>query len=355
MVWREKIVNIKDFFIQEENTIIEAMTKLDCVAKKVLFIVNGDKLLAALTDGDIRRWILTGGDLNASVSNVANYNPVYLMEDKRREAHQYMKRYKIDALPVLNEKYQVVSIVLRDDNEILQPANKLTVPVVIMAGGFGKRLYPYTKILPKPLIPIGDIPISEHIINQFHSVGCNDFYMIVNHKKNMIKAYFNEIKKDYNLSYVDEDVPLGTGGGLALLKGKIDVPFILSNCDILITEDFHKIVSHHKEKGNLITMICSLKNFVIPYGVVKLGDHGQIETLEEKPQLSFFTNTGCYIVEPEVIEELENGQEIGFPDIIEKYNVQGRKIGIYPIGENAWMDMGQIDELNHMKEKMDLQ
>ena len=223
----------------------------------------------------------------------------------------------------------------------------------MMAGGKGTRLYPYTKILPKPLIPIGDIPIAEHIINHFREYGCRDFFLIVNHKKNMIKAYFNELDKDYNINYIEEEIPLGTGGGLSLLKGKISSTFILTNCDTLIEEDMAKIVKCHKERQNLITIVCALQNVQIPYGVVNVGNDGRIESMEEKPNLSFLTNTGCYIVEPEVIEKLETGKAIGFPEVVEKYKAKGAKVGVFPISERAWMDMGQMDELEKMKKRLE--
>jgi NDP-sugar pyrophosphorylase family protein len=152
-----------------------------------------------------------------------------------------------------------------------------------------------------------------------------------------------------------EDAMLGTGGGLSLLKGKIDDTFILTNCDILINDDMTKAYECHKKNNNIITMVCSLKNFTIPYGVVKVGDEGAIQSIQEKPEMSFFTNTGCYIVEPEVVEAMNYNEPIDFPDIIEKCRNEGKKVGIYPIGEHAWLDMGQLDELENMKNKMGYQ
>ncbi len=346
-------MKIRDFIIEEESTILEAMERLDHVARKVLFIVKDGELRASLTDGDVRRWILKKGELDAIVKNAANYAPKYLIECSKEEALVFMKKHSIEALPILGQNGKIKKIVLWDENEIVTPCEHLGIPVVMMAGGLGKRLYPYTNILPKPLIPIGEIPIAERIINQFHKFGCNQFYLVVNHKKNMIKAYFNEIEREYEIIYVDEDTPLGTGGGLSLLKDRIHSTFILTNCDTLIEEDFSKIYRLHREQKRMITMVCSLKNFSIPYGVVEIGKEGDIEDIREKPQLSFFTNTGCYIVEPKVIAELEENVPVGFPDIIEKYRKQGEKVGVYPIGENAWMDMGQFDELERMRSRLE--
>lgn len=347
-----KRLDVKDFLIDEECTMLEAMALLDKVAKKVLFVVRDGQFVAAITDGDIRRWILKKGNLDAKVKDIANYSPKYLHEKEKASAKEYMKKYSIEALPILNEENDIVSVVLWNDGEV-ETKKTLNVPVVIMAGGLGTRLYPYTKILPKPLIPIGEIPIVEHIMNRFNQYGSNKFFLVVNHKKNMIKAYFNEIEKDYEVNYVDEDQPLGTGGGLSLLKGKIDSTFILSNCDILIEEDYEKIYNYHKKENNLITMVCSLKNIKIPYGVIEISATGEIEEMREKPELSFFTNTGMYVVEPKVIEELEDNKAVGFPDIIEKYKEAGEKIGVYPISENSWLDMGQLDGMEEMRRRLD--
>lgn len=345
-------MEINDLLIEEECTMLEAMALLDRISKKILFVVREGKLVAALTDGDIRRWILKKGSLEAKVRDIANYNPKCLNEKDKASAKEYMRKKHIEALPILDGQNNIISIVFRNDGDI-EPKKNLNIPVVMMAGGFGTRLYPYTKILPKPLIPIGEIPIAEHIINRFNKYGCKDFFLIVNHKKNMIKAYFNEIKKDYIITYLDEDKPLGTGGGLSLLKDIIDTTFILSNCDILIEDDYEKIYKFHKEEKNLITMVCSLKKIRIPYGVIEVGQYGEIENMKEKPELSFLTNTGMYIVEPRVIEELDDNQVIGFPDIIEKYKKAGEKIGVYPIGENNWLDMGQFDALEEMRRRLE--
>lgn len=345
-------MKINEIIIDENMSMINAMERLDTTSKKVLFVQEHGKLVAAITDGDIRRWILKKGNLDARVKDVANYSPLFLREGEKNLAKEFMKKNVIDAVPILNDNGEIVTIVLLNEEDF-QKKDALNIPVVIMAGGLGTRLYPYTKILPKPLIPIGEIPIVEHIMNRFFQYGCKQFYLVVNHKKNMIKAYFNEVEKKYTVDYADEDQPLGTGGGLSLLKNKINSTFFLSNCDILIEEDYEKIYNYHKREKNLITMICSLKNIKIPYGVIEIGDNGEIQSMKEKPEFSFFTNTGMYVVDERVIRELNENQAIGFPDIIQKYKEQGEKVGIYPISENSWMDMGQIDEMEEMRRRLE--
>lgn len=343
---------MKEVLIEEEKSILEAMQQLDKSAKKVLFVHKEGKLLAALTDGDIRRWILKKGDLQISIKYVANYDPIYLYETQTDQAMQTMKERGIDALPIVDDENRIIRVVFANDLAQGHGTFDKSIPVVIMAGGLGTRLSPYTNILPKPLIPVGDYPIAEHIINRFCTYGCSQFYMIVNYKRNMIKAYFDELDKTYQLDFITEEKALGTGGGISLLKGKIKETFILTNCDILIDDDLTKAYKQHIDSENMITMVCSLKNFTIPYGVINIGEDGTIASMQEKPNMSFFTNTGCYFVEPRVIEEMEYNEPADFPSIIEKYRKEGKRVGVYPIGEEAWLDMGQLDELEKMKARL---
>lgn len=348
--------NLSIYVGNNTMTIVEALKKIDDNSLGVLFIENdSQRIIGALSDGDIRRWLIKTGNLNANVVSVMNKCPICLKKGQEELAYSQITENCITAIPIVDDHMHIIDIIANKDinNRANLKGDLSMVPIVMMAGGKGTRLYPYTKILPKPLIPVGEKPIAEHIIDSFREYNCKDYYLIVNHKRNMIKAYFNEIEKTYNLQYIDEDVPLGTGGGVSLLKGKINKTFILTNCDILVEENYYKIYEYHKEHDNLITMICSLKNFNIPYGVVNLANEGTIKSMEEKPTISFFTNTGCYIVEPEVINDIPENTPIGFPDIIEKYRSEGKKVGVYPIGENAWLDMGQMDELEKMREHLE--
>lgn len=343
---------MEELFVDENMRVLEALEQLNKSCKKILFVQQQGKLLASITDGDIRRWILKNGCLEASVKELANYNPRYLFEGQQNQVDDLMKRYKIDAVPILDKNMKIIDIIFREKSQPHYSKFKDDIPVVIMAGGLGTRLLPYTNILPKPLLPIGDLPICEHIINQFCNYGCKDFYMIVNYKRNMIKAYFDELDKEYSLQFVVEAIPLGTGGGLSLLKERISSTFILTNCDILIDDDLTNAYEQHKKAGNAITMVCSAKKFKIPYGIIHMKENGEYQSIQEKPQLSFLTNTGCYIIEPTILNQLSYNEKIDFPEIIEKCKDEGYKIGIFPISENAWLDMGQIDELEKMKKRL---
>ena len=348
------MLHIEELYIQPDATVLEAMKKLDETGQRILFVAPEGRLEAVLTDGDVRKYILRGGELEGPVGGAANYRPVSLPVAERGSAKAVLEEKGIDALPLLDKKGHILDIVFASGFDIdnRKPAG---LPVVIMAGGLGTRLYPYTKILPKPLIPVGELPIIEHIIHRFRDFGCRKFYLVVNYKKNMIKSYFNDLEKDYEVEYIDEEEPLGTGGGLCLLKGKLDEPFFLSNCDILIDADFGDIYRRHKESESIITMVCAFKHFTVPYGVVDLGENGEIRAMREKPEMNFLTNTGVYVVEPRVIRELEDGKKQGFTDIIERYRAAGGRVGVYPIREQSWMDMGQMEELDAMRRKLENQ
>ena len=337
--------------IVERASLKDALERLDKVSVKVLLVIDlEERLVAALTDGDVRRAILAGASLTTPVSEVANYSPQYLEYDDQDLAQMYLE--KVTALPLVDLGKKIVKIYVKRTDKKENPEKTLNLPVVIMAGGLGTRLYPYTKIFPKPLIPILDTPISERIIQSFQKIGCDEFHMIVNYKRNMIKAYYNDIDNCYNVHFWDEEIPLGTGGGLYFLKDYIKSTFILTNCDVLILDDVRKMVEHHKKEKNKVTMVCSLKNFEIPYGIVNFAEGGEICSFEEKPQMSFFTNTGYYILEPDIFSFINQGEKIGMPDIIDHMRLKGEKVGIYPISENAWLDMGQFDTMESMERKI---
>ena len=155
------------------------------------------------------------------------------------------------------------------------------------------------------------------------------------------------------MDFIDEDTFMGTGGGLCLLKGRMNSPFFFSNCDTLLDIDFGDLYQYHKDRGNLVTMVCAFKHFTVPYGVVELGSDGGIASIREKPELNFLTNTGVYVVEPRVVEEMPNGEFIGFPDVIYRYRAAGEKVGGSPINEGSWMDMGQMEELEKMRRRLE--
>lgn len=346
------------FIIEFNSTILEAMKKIDINAKGILFVVGRNKrLIGSITDGDIRRWIINNGCIQEKVTKAMNRAPKMIMKEDISFAQSIMKQYTITVLPVVDKFHKIIRIIFNDSVRLdsLNSHKELEgVPIVIMAGGKGTRLYPYTKILPKPLIPIGDIPISERIINRFLEFGANEFYMTLNYRKEMIKAYFADNSQKYNIHYIEENRPLGTAGSLRLIDQTIDKPFIVTNCDILIRADYGEIYEYHKKSGNELTIITALKNITIPYGVVLSGKKGIVKAMQEKPQVSYFINTGMYILNENILKEIPANMYFHMTDLAEKLLEQKRCIGVYPISEDSFLDMGEFEEMYRMEEKLNL-
>ncbi|GAU77777.1 nucleotidyltransferase family protein [Fusibacter sp. 3D3] len=352
------MTDINSLIISVDMTIIQAIQKIDITSRKILIVAEDNRLIAGVvTDGDIRRWILKSGDMNSSVSYIMNPNPIVVQDGEEKKAFEIMKNRFIDAIPVVNENQEIVDIIFWNDelNGTLFKKPNLDIPIVIMAGGKGTRLYPYTRILPKPLVPIGDIPIVERIINKFRDFGAEHFYMTVNYKKNMIKSYFSDLEKDYSLEFVEEEKPLGTGGSLKLLNETLVTTFFVSNCDILIDANYLDIYEYHKKNKNHLTMITSLKNFKISYGVVELNEFGLIDKTIEKPEYNFLVNTGMYLVEPELLELIPNDHFFNMTELVDLCIANDYRVGTFPISDNAWLDMGQVGEMENMIKKLGIE
>ncbi len=340
------------FIGNERLSISEAMMKIDNNACGILFLIDSNsKLIGCITDGDIRRFLLSGGQMAGLALDAANKTPRYSKTLEEAKLIYHKKNYIV--IPIVNDNGIIVDLYTGDSEDTIhKPRNPINIPVVINAGGKGTRLDPFTRVLPKPLIPVGELPIIEHIMKEYQSYCCDEFHVIVNYKKDLMKAYFADNDNHYKITWYDEEKPLGTGGGLSLLRGKFSSTFFFANCDALLTANYGSMVKFHKENGNVITMVCAYKNMYIPYGVVEIGVNGLIEDMKEKPLMSFLTNTGIYIVEPEVIDDIEDGVSMGFPDIIEIERKRGKKVAVFPVSENDWMDMGQIPELEKMRIKL---
>lgn len=349
--------NIKLYVDSGKITIIEALKKIDLNMRGILFITDdAGGLIGSLTDGDIRRWLIKTGDLTANVERVMNRNPKYLFEYDAERAVKYIRENDIRVVPILNTTNRIVDVVY-DSGEVEEKNDSKKgvldeVTVIIMAGGKGTRLYPYTKILPKPLIPIGDIPIVERIMERFSEYGIHEFYMTVNYKKEMIKSYFAEHNPLYQIKYVEESKPLGTAGSIKLIQRDFDTPIIITNCDILIDADYYEIFQYHKESGNALTIVSALKNIVVPYGVLHFKEHGIVTSMEEKPQLSYFVNSGMYVLNPELVNKIPNDTFFHMTDMADMLIREGYQVGMYPVSEDSFLDMGEFEEMHRMEEKL---
>lgn len=350
--------NLKNFLVNPDLSIVDALEMIDNNTKGILFICDSDrKLLGCITDGDIRRGLLKTGDLNYKVIDFMNHNPKFLFDHERKNSIKMLNN-TITALPIVNSFNIIIDIVFLSDEEIKEEKKKESslkdVSVIIMSGGKGTRLYPYTKILPKPLIPIGDTPILERIINRFREFGVLNFYITVNYKKEMIKSYFNDLSPDYNICFIEENKPLGTAGSIQLIQDKFNLPVFITNCDTLINIDYDKLLNFHIKSGNDLTIVSALKNVIIPYGVLHSQENGLLKSLEEKPKLSYFINTGFYVLNPILIKKIPKNVIFHMTDLIEMLMKEGFQIGTYPISEDSFLDMGEFSEMERMEKKLNI-
>ncbi len=349
--------NIKKYVANEKTLLKDAMCMIDANVAGILFVINNTKeLVGAISDGDIRRWIIANHSLEVQIREVMNPNPIFLTCRDNNEAKKLMRQKCISYIPVLDGNHHIIDIYVADDKAEIHQFEQLSeASTIIMAGGKGTRLYPYTKILPKPLIPIGEVPILERIIREYIKYGIVDYYLTVNYKKNMIKSYFAETDLPVAINYVDEDTPLGTAGSIRLIERKFNNPIFVANCDVLIRTDYSEIYRYHQKSQNAITIVASLRNEVIPYGVINSGENGEVISMEEKPTHSYLINTGMYIINPDIIEKIPSNTFFHMTDLVNCSLNDGLKVGMYPISEDAFLDMGEFEEMKRMEKKLHIE
>ncbi|MEW5743970.1 MAG: nucleotidyltransferase family protein [Nitrospirota bacterium] len=350
----------KEMLITETESIKDTLKQLDRCAEKVLLVVDKrGRLLGAITDGDIRRYILAGKSLDTDISEVYNRKPTFIRKSEfsTKEAKKILIKRKIELLPVVDDDNKVVDFVtwkevFSEDTNGKSTSRKLCVPVVIMAGGKGTRLEPFTTILPKPLIPIKDKPIIEIIIDKFRDFGIKDYYLTLNYKGEMIEAYFKHIDKDYTLHYVWEEDFWGTGGSLKLLEDEIADTFIVSNCDVIVKADFEEVVHLHKKQNASMTVLSSIQHYKIPYGVINFKNGGRITDILEKPEYTFTINTGVYVLSREVLRYIPERSHFDMTDLMTCLLKHHKKVVTYPVNENEYVDIGQWEEYRRAVDKL---
>ncbi len=346
---------MEKYIISANTSIKETLKIMDRVASKVLFVQSDNQLVGAISDGDIRRSILKEVKLNIPISKVMNPRPSYVKENYEiRNVKSLMLEKKYEAVPVINEEYKIIKILFW--NEIFGESKGhfklLSSPVVIMAGGKGTRLDPFTRILPKPLIPIDNQPIIEIIMDEFSKYGMNKFYVSVNYKSKMIKAYFEDFSTEYKISYIEEVKPLGTAGALKFLSDIIHAPFFVSNCDIIIKDDYSRIYEFHQKGKFDLTLVASMQHHTIPYGVCEITNGGKLKSIKEKPEYDFLVNTGMYIINPAVLDIIPSNKLYHITDLIGDMQKQKRSIGVYPVSEKSWIDIGQWEEYKNAVDRI---
>jgi dTDP-glucose pyrophosphorylase len=341
---------MEEYLIRPSDTVWTALHQMGETDGKCLVVIDQQRrVIGTLSDGDLRRAILRGCELTSSVEAIYFDNPVVLEEGSysQQKVKKIFQQKRFELLPVTDQAGKITQLLTWNSvvEKQTEPRKKeLNVPVVIMAGGRGTRLAPFTSVLPKPLIPVDDKPIIQHIIDRFVDFGINEVILTINYKSKILKAYFDELEPIYSVDFIEETDPLGTAGALRFLKKELDKPFLVTNCDVIIDTDYAKLVSFHKERDNMLTLVGSTKKLVVPYGTCTLNSQGNLEVLEEKPEYQFIVNTGLYVLNPEILQLVPEGEVYHITDLIRDASIAGYQIGVYLISEGNWIDVGEWPE-----------
>ena len=341
----------KDIAIRRDASIRDGLEVIDTGGIQIALVVDENaKLQGVVTDGDIRRGILQGVDLDASVTTVMNPDPVTASPDETRSRLiEMMKSRRIHQIPVVDTKGTVQAIKVLD--KLLEPEPRPN-PIMLMAGGLGTRLRPLTNDCPKPLLEVGDKPILETIIEGFTQHGFHRFYLSVNYKAGMIEEYFGDGSNwNAQIEYIREEKRLGTAGPLSLLPRQPDHPLIVMNGDLLTTLNFSQLMDFHEEQRADATMCVREYEVQVPYGVVETDDQ-RMTGLEEKPVHRHFVNAGIYVLNPDVLGHVPIDTFYDMPDLFETLVDNNQKATVFPVRE-YWQDVGQKEDFRRANSEYD--
>jgi dTDP-glucose pyrophosphorylase len=347
--------NIEKVLIDKDLDIVSALKQLNESRTKVLVVVDNlrnRKLFGTVTDGDIRRYFLKNGTLEGKIYNVCNRKPIYITEDEldRDLIRKLIVDEKLELIPVIDEQIRVIDYIewsdfLKEEEFTVVEKLENPIPVVIMAGGKGTRMRPFTEVLPKPLIPVGNKTAVELIIDEFRKFGIDTFFLTLNYKGQIVEAYFKTIEKDYKIDFIWEKKFLGTAGSLKFLKDKdINDDFIVSNCDVIIKANIPEIIDYHKRNKAILTSVTSIQHYKIPYGVVKVNNGGKVSEIVEKPEYTFQINTGVYVLNKEALKYIPKNKYFDMPQLIDELIKQKGHVLAYPVKGKDYIDLGQWNE-----------
>ncbi len=339
---------MNSLIINKEAKIKEALIQMKKVKSKSLVVSDKEKLLGTLSDGDIRSSFLKGFQINNSIIKIYNKKPTFFFDGDYQvdDLNKVFIRKRFDVIPIVDKKKKIKKVYTWDEfyGKGKKKLKKVDLPVIIMSGGKGNRLKPFTEVLPKALIPIDNKAIIEVIIESFFEQNIKNYYLIINYKHEIIKSYFNSIETKYKVKFIQENKFLGTMGGLSLLKRKIKSDFFVTNCDVIFDIDVGELNYQHRKNKNDITIVITQKEYKLPYGSCELDEDGNLNQLIEKPKLNFFVNTGLYLFNNRVLNIIPNKQMYDFNQLIHDAKKRNMKIGTFIIDPGSWNDVGEWDE-----------
>lgn len=336
---------INHILIRSSASIKRAIKKINFSKSKALIVLDAkEKFLGTITDGDIRRAILKNYKLDNSIEPIYQKNSFFLKNNySRGDFKKLSEKKELRIIPVLNNSQKVLKVIdLSNKNldkkiSIIKDKN---IEVIIMAGGEGKRMQPYTYVIPKPLLPIEKKPMIEHVLDFFKNNGLKSFVVSLNYKNKLLKLYFKNLKKYKNIKFIEEKKSLGTVGSLSMLKKNKSKNYLISNCDMKFNFKLKDLIDTHSKNKNDATIVVSLKEETIPYGVFITNNDGKVIEMLEKPKHSSMINLGLYLFNGKVINLIEKNRYTDINEIILKIlNNNKYKVELYPVHEDNWTDM----------------
>jgi dTDP-glucose pyrophosphorylase/CBS domain-containing protein len=335
--------------MRADGAIRDAMETIDRSQHKIALVVDGRRrLLGTVTDGDIRRAILAEKGIDRPVSDIMFRTPIILRVGEPVEGAETRARGRqIRKIPILDAAGSVVSVHTVEQRGAKSAADNI---VVIMAGGLGKRLRPLTEDTPKPLLPVGEKPLLETIVEQIVVQGFRHIYFAVHYKADMVEAHFGDgAKWNATFRYLNELDPLGTAGALSLLPERPTQPILVMNADLLTKVDLKLLLDYHLENRAMATMGVRAYDFEIPYGVVSTEGY-RITAINEKPIQQIFVNAGVYAFDPSVLDCIRPDQRLDMPDLFTDLIAQGIATAAFPIRE-YWIDVGRLEDLRRANDE----
>jgi len=343
--------SIENLKLSINSTLKQALEIIDKAAMQIALVVDkNDKLLGTITDGDIRRGLLKGLDLNSSIETIIFKTPtVAKISDTKEDILKIALSKKIHQIPVLSENGKILGI--QEIEELIQPKNK-TNKVILMVGGLGTRLRPLTETTPKPMLKVGNKPILQTIVEKFKEYGYTNIIMCVNYKSHIIQDYFGDgTGFGVKIEYILEKQRMGTAGALSLLNDKPSEPFFVMNGDLLTNVNFEHFHDYHISNNSIATMCVREYDFQVPYGVVNI-ENSKILSIEEKPLHKFFVSAGIYILSPKVLDHIPKNEFYDMPTLFEKLISENKNVISFPLRE-YWLDIGRIEEYKKANEEYD--
>ena len=336
--------NIKKFCVTSQASLKSCLEKINNTGISTLFVINKfKKLIGTISDGDIRRALIKGVSLDNDIKKFYYRNPYKVSKELNNdEALKVLIKRQISIIPLINKKNEIINFY--SQKSILK-SNTYSNSVIIMAGGKGLRMKPFTNLFPKAMLPYNESTIIEEIIKKFKEENFNNFFITTGFKSNVLKKHI--ISQKYkNINFSKEMKPLGTIGGIKMIEKKISDIFLLTNCDTLIDLDYKNLIDFHNQNNNLITVVSAISQTKINYGVCKVNKNNDLKNIQEKPNFNFLLNTGFYVMNKKVLKNIPSNKYFNSTDLINTCVTKKLKIGIYPIASSKWKDVGNWDDYN---------